>query len=174
MTVERFAFQHMVGDRYPGKILEIGINNDPGGNRAHFGNRLTTADRYDWDDAIGYPIHADFYFHAGAEVWPFEDDEFDLVMMAEVTEHLFPAEAEYAYKEAHRVGRNLLITVPQDGRFMHDEQAAVAAGSPHVNYCTEDYMRNLLAKTGWEVTEWHEPDYGWWAETGFFAVATRA
>lgn len=173
MTVERFAYQHEVGDRFPGKILEVGINNDPGGNRAHFGDRLTTADRYDWDGALDYAIEADHYFDAGSEKWPFKASSFELVMMAEVTEHLLPNEAEHAYREARRVGKNLLITVPQDGRFMEDPEQGLAAGSYHVNYCTEDYMRNLLAKTGWEIVEWHEKDYGWWAETGFFILATR-
>lgn len=173
MTVERFAFQHQVGDRFPGKILEVGINNDPGGNRTHFGERLTTADRYEWDAALDYAIPADHYFDAGSEKWPFKKDEFELVMMAEVTEHLLPEEATHAYKEAHRVGKNFLITVPQDGRFRDNPEENQKPGSHHVNYCTGDYMRDLLDRTGWEVVEWHEKAYGWWAETGFFILATR-
>lgn len=174
MTTERFAYQHQVGDRFPGKILEVGINNDPGGNKAHFGDRITTVDRYKWDGALDYAIHADFYFDAGSEKWPFKASEFDLVMMAEVTEHLLPDEATHAYNEARRVGKNLLITVPQDGRFRDNPEEALAPGSSHINYCTEDYLRDLLKRTGWQVDEWHEKDYGWWAETGFFILAKRA
>jgi hypothetical protein len=174
MTTERFAYQHEVGDRFPGKILEVGINDDPGGNKGHFGDRLTTADRYEWDGALDYPIYADFYFDAGNDTWPFQDDEFELVMMAEVTEHLLPDEAARAYTEARRVGKNLLITVPQDPRFMDEPEEADKPGSHHVNYCTEDYLRGLFKRTGWAVSEWHEKDYGWWAETGFFILAERA
>lgn len=174
MTVERFSYQHEIGDRFQGKILEIGINNDPGGNIPYFGDRLTTADKYEWDEALDYAIHADFYFDAGADDWPFEDDSFELVMMAEVTEHLYPDEATHAYTEAHRVAPNLLITVPQDKRFEDDPADAIAAGSPHVNYCTEEYMRDLLDRTGWRVIEWREVDYGSWAEKGFFILAYRA
>jgi hypothetical protein len=174
MTTERFAYQHEVGDRFPGKILEVGINDDPGGNKGHFGDRLTTADRYEWDGALDYPIYADFYFDAGKDTWPFQDDEFELVMMAEVTEHLLPDEAAHAYTEARRVGKNLLITVPQDPRFMDEPEEADKPGSHHVNYCTEDYLRGLFKRTGWAVSEWHEKDYGWWAETGFFILAERA
>ena len=174
MTTERFAYQHEVGDRFPGKILEVGINDDPGGNKGHFGDRLTTADRYEWDGALDYPIYADFYFDAGKDTWPFQDDEFELVMMAEVTEHLLPDEATHAYTEARRVGKNLLITVPQDPRFMDEPEEADKPGSHHVNYCTEDYLRGLFKRTGWAVSEWHEKDYGWWAETGFFILAGRA
>jgi hypothetical protein len=173
MTTERFAYQHEIGDRFSGKILEIGINDDPGGNKAHFGDRLTTADRYEWDGALDYPIHADHYFDAGNDKWPFKASEFELVMMAEVTEHLLPDEATRAYKEAHRVAKNLLVTVPQDPRFMENPEEADKPGSHHVNYCTEDYLRDLLKRTGWEVVEWHEKDYGWWAETGFFILAKR-
>lgn len=174
MTVERFSYQHEVGDRFQGKILEIGINDDPGGNKAHFGDRLVTADRYDWDGALDYEIKADHYFDAGSDQWPFKANDFELIMMAEVTEHLYPEEAIHAYTESHRVAPNLLVTVPQDKRFMTDPSAALAAGSPHVTYCTEEYMRNLLEKTGWEIVEWHEKDYGYWAETGFFILAKRA
>jgi len=174
VTTERFSYQHEVGDRFEGKILEVGINNDPGGNRAYFGGRLTTADRYEWDGALNYEISADFYFDAGSDKWPFKKNEFELVMMAEVTEHLLPDEATHAYKEAHRVGKNFLITVPQDARFMENPHEEDLPGSHHVNYCTEDYMRDLLERTGWRVVEWHQKDYGWWAETGFFILATRA
>lgn len=174
MTVERFAYQHQVGDRFEGKILEVGINNDPGGNKSRFGDRLTTADRFKVDEALLYKIEADFYFDAGNDKWPFKKNEFELVMMTEVTEHLLPDEATRAYKEAHRVARNFLITVPQDPRFIEHPEQNDLPGSHHVTYCTEEYMRDLLDRTGWQIVEWHEKYYGDWAETGFFILATRA
>lgn len=172
MTVERFNFQRACCHAVPGLILEIGPNNHPAGLNETFKDRYLSADRYSHDGALDYEIPADFYFDAGNDIWPFGEAHFSLVVIGDVTEHLYPREAENAYREANRVANYLSITVPQDPRFMYEDNSA-AGGSQHVAYCTERYMRTLCDRTGWEITELHPVDYGPWAEGGFFILAKR-
>jgi hypothetical protein len=172
MTVERFNFQRCCCANIPGPILEIGPNNHPAGLNTEFADRYISADRYSHDGALDYPIPADYYFDAGNDIWPFGENSLSLVVIGDVTEHLYPREAQHAYREAARVANHLCVTVPQDPRFMYEDNSA-AGGSQHVSYCTERYMRRLLSETGWQITELHKVDYGPWAEGGFFILAHR-
>jgi hypothetical protein len=171
MTVARFEFARMLGDEIPGKVLEIGVNDDPAGNAAFWGERYESADKFDWDHELGYAIVADHYFDAGADIWPFADRSFRLVIMCEVLEHLTPEEAHHALREAHRVGTDLCLTAPQDGRFLTDPAKGWAAGSPHITYVTEPYLLDLLVSTGWNLAYFEKRYYGDWAEQGFFVHA---
>lgn len=171
MTTERFAYQRNCAMMFPGKIVEIGVNDDPAGHKQVFGDRIVQCDRYEWDEALNYAIRADRYFDAGNEPWPFEDDEFELCIMGDVFEHLYPEEGEHALREAHRVATHLCMTVPEDHRV--EEGTVIAAGSCHVVVCTEEYIRGMFEKTGWEIIEMRGLDYvsiPW----GFFILARRA
>ena len=81
---------------------------------------------------------------------PFDDDSFDLVICAEVLEHIVPSQLETACSELKRVARGrLLIGVPykQDTRVGRTTCTACGAVNPpwgHVNRFDEARLRKLF------------------------------
>lgn len=170
MTSERFVFQRQVCAQFRGTIIDVGCNDDPAQLRGTFGKRIIGCDLMDVDGALGYAIPADHYFNCGTDVWPFEDDAAELVLFGDTLEHLYPAEAAHALREARRVAPNMAITVPNDVRVT--EGTIEKRGSYHVVQVTEEYLRQLLAETGWSIVSFQSVDYTFVAE-GFFVLAKR-
>jgi hypothetical protein len=170
MTSERFVFQRQVCAQFKGVVLDVGCNDDPAHLRGTYGERIIRIDKERIDGALGYAIDADYYFDAGLDTWPFEDDAAELVLFGDTLEHLYPPEAMHALNEARRVAPNLAVTVPNDVRVT--EGTIEKCGSYHVVQVTETYLKRLLADAGWDVVSFQSVDYTF-VEEGFFVLAKR-
>lgn len=86
-----------------GTILNIGCADDPAG----FGARATHLD-IDWWTGIPNFVHGDCHH------LPFPDGSFDTAVLGDVLEHCM--DPEQAVREASRVARRVIITVPEELR----------------------------------------------------------
>ena len=102
--------------------------------------------------ALGYKnvrfVHAD----AGATGQP--ADSFDLVIAADLFEHLYPDDSERVAREAHRVlkrGGRFSIWTPHRGHFLEvlkNNGILLRPDPTHVDYKSMDRMRQLLVGAG--------------------------
>jgi SAM-dependent methyltransferase len=79
---------------------------------------------------------------------PFEDGEFDLVLLAETLEHV--RDVQLFLSEARRVlrpGGTLAITTPATGRLMRPPDPL----SPHLRFFTRESLARLLDELGFEL-----------------------
>ena len=79
---------------------------------------------------------------------PFEDGEFDLVLLAETLEHV--RDVQLSLSEARRVlrpGGTLAITTPATGRLMRPPDPL----SPHLRFFTRGSLAGLLDELGFEL-----------------------
>ncbi|WP_443936924.1 class I SAM-dependent methyltransferase [Pedobacter sp. MW01-1-1] len=82
---------------------------------------------------------------------PFEDDAFDLVILAHVLEHV-----EYErmlIRELKRVAKYIVVEVPRDYRFGVDKRMKHFLDYGHINMYTPTSLRFLLQSEGLEVIE---------------------
>lgn len=79
-----------------------------------------------------------------AQNLPFEDKEFDTVILAETLEHVPLEEAPQALAEAVRVGRKIIITVPKSTSY-------ISPNHEHLWECTEEAMRKLLTPYSYDL-----------------------
>lgn len=174
-TVDRFQYQRRCVENTFGIVLNVGCNEDPAGLQATYGSRVINCDIEEFDSYLdGRPNRVDEVFDMTKPPWPFRDDYAELVLIGDTLEHLYPEEAEKALREAHRVGRKLAITAPRDGRFMDDGVRQSESGyRTHCIEVTEEYLREMLGKTGWEITQLIVTHYGFVPE-GYLLVAQRA
>lgn len=61
------------------------------------------------------------FVQTDASQMPFEEDQFDTVMIPDILEHVEPEHAQKIINEAKRVGKKLLITVPNAGKANYDK-----------------------------------------------------
>lgn len=97
--MSRLEFQK---SRARGTILNIGCGDDP----ANFGAAATHLD-IDWWN------HPNFV-HGNCHALPFPDGSFDTAILGDVLEHC--ADPTQAIREAARVARRLVVTVPEETR----------------------------------------------------------
>jgi SAM-dependent methyltransferase len=73
---------------------------------------------------------------------PFEDCEFDTVMIPDILEHVEMPHAQKIVDEAYRVGKKLVITVPNAGKPNYDKD--LVENPEHRWYPTEALMRKMV------------------------------
>jgi len=79
-------------------------------------------------------------------VIPYEDDAFDLVILAHVLEHV--EHERVLLRELKRVAKNLVIEVPLDYRFGVDKRMKHFLNYGHINMYTPTLVRFLLQSEG--------------------------
>ena len=190
MTADRFSFQRNCVIDAEGFILNVGANEDPAGLRALAPERVLNCDIEEVDSYLGRPNRVDRVFDA-RETWPFVDDFAGLVVLGDILEHLYEEETEAVLREARRVSDKVCITVPEDDRFLHEDQPDVEVRDggiiekvtrgvlesesgyrTHCQVVTKEYLEDLLDRTGWEPVEWEIVDYGF-VPRGHFVLAER-
>jgi len=92
-------------------------------------------------------------------VMPFDDGEFELVLLAETIEHVVDPETLLA--EAHRVlepGGEIAVTTPAHGRLtglsllFRGFERTFDPLSPHVRFFARDTLSGLLSEAGFDIT----------------------
>jgi hypothetical protein len=175
VTVARFSWQQ---DRVrqalnePGDVLNVGCNEDPAGLKDIDPDRVINCDLLAHDRTLDRANRVDVLFDAAEDRWPFSDRQACLVVLGDIVEHLTADELERCLAEARRVGRKLAITCPEDDRpeTFQDRSSQYDKGAVHVTVVTHDYLAAALARTGWTVVSWDEPDYGF-VPKGHFVLA---
>src|ERR1700743_3078505 len=80
---------------------------------------------------------------------PFGDDEFDLVILSHVLEHV--EHERLLLRELRRVAKRCLIEVPIDYRFGVDKRIKHFLAYGHINMYTPSSLRYLLRTEGFEI-----------------------
>lgn len=80
---------------------------------------------------------------------PYEDDAFDLVILAHVLEHV--EHERILIRELKRVAKNIVIEVPLDYRFGIDRRMKHFLDYGHINMYTPTAIRFLLQSEGLEI-----------------------
>lgn len=172
MTTDRFAFQRACASRVAGRVLNVGANDDPAELQRTFGHRVINCDIEPVDSYLGRPNRAEVLFDA-RERWPFADDSADLVILGDIIEHLYPAEAESVLGSARRVSQRVCLTVPRDDRWKRDGVEEKNGYRTHCYEWTWEELQALLIKTGWHVVLAEKVDY-FFVPEGYFVEAQRA
>lgn len=170
MTADRFVFQRDCVSTASGKVLNAGCKEDPAHLQALFPGVVTNLDLRDYDDAIfhetGNKVHipVDVQHDMTVFPWPFEDDEFELVVLGDILEDLPDNGCQVEIlKEVHRISQGVCITTPEDTpeRDWH-----------HFTTITEERLKGWLDETGWEAVEFQVVDYTF-VPRGYFVKAVR-
>lgn len=82
---------------------------------------------------------------------PYEDDSFDLVVLAHVLEHV--EHERILIRELKRVAKYIVVEVPKDYRFGVDERMKHFLDYGHINMYTPTSLRFLLQSEGLEILE---------------------
>jgi ubiquinone/menaquinone biosynthesis C-methylase UbiE len=82
---------------------------------------------------------------------PFEDDTFDLVILAHVLEHV--EHERILLRELKRVAKYIVVEVPKDYRFGVDKRMKHFLDYGHINMYTPTSLRFLLQSEGLEILE---------------------
>jgi hypothetical protein len=127
-------------DNSDGRILEIGcstgfvLNYVGGGTGADLDPlRLEYA-------SLKYPKNK--FLQLDAAKMPFKDKEFDTVMIPDILEHVEFEHAKKIVKEAFRVGKKLIVTVPNASKPHYDK--ALVENPEHRWFPTEILMREMI------------------------------
>lgn len=180
MTLRRWQYQEDAIRSTEGKVLNVGAANDWPNFRSRYPGKVTNTDIYRFLPGEHYlyaadsePDSSDIYFDCTVAPWPVEDDDYELVIMGEILEHISNLGAITALKEARRVGNRLVITAPLDPDFLgSDDDDVVTKGGAHISLITEDVLRLLLELSGWSIVDWQQVDYEF-TPVGFFVTAER-
>jgi len=162
--MDRFLFQKKYAGKTTGIILNVGSKEDPAGLRSSFGNRVLNCDISQYDTDSGHKIDVDVLMDC-RQPWPFDDNYAELIIMAEILEHLYMNEAFYALNDAKRVASKLVLTLPYDFTLPLDYKGPEVWTHPSGarGHCTgwdEKTLRQVLDIIGWTVKEWITIDYG--------------
>lgn len=170
MTTERFSFQRSCVAQTTGIVLNVGANEDPANLKDIDPERVINCDIEEQDSYLDRPNRVDVLFDV-REPWPFDSDYAEMVVFGDILEHLYPEEAEFALKEAHRVAEKVCITVPSDDRFKENDDVEERNGyRTHCHEWTAESLGSLLQKTGWKIIFWQDIDY-YFVPLGFFILA---
>lgn len=82
---------------------------------------------------------------------PYEDDSFDLVILAHVLEHV--EHERILLRELKRVAKYVVVEVPKDYRFGVDKRMKHFLDYGHINMYTPTSLRFLLQSEGLEIIE---------------------
>ncbi|MCZ4242960.1 class I SAM-dependent methyltransferase [Pedobacter punctiformis] len=82
---------------------------------------------------------------------PYEDDSFDLVILAHVLEHV--EHERILLRELKRVAKYIVVEVPKDYRFGVDKRMKHFLDYGHINMYTPTSLRFLLQSEGLEIIE---------------------
>lgn len=168
--IPRYDYQRRAVLRNPGKILNMACKEDPAFLKLLAPKRVVNADLRDYDHDAWYnrqekvPIPVDVVCDATVSPWPFQDDEFDCVILAEILEDLPDDGCQLTVlKEARRVGRAVCITTPEDTpeRDWH-----------HLTTTTEEKLRAWLDEAGWTIEDFQTVNYEF-VPRGHFIYAVR-
>lgn len=88
--------------------------------------------------------HRSQFLKADGSALPFSDKEFDTVLIPDILEHVDYEYARSIVKEATRVGKRLIITVPNAGKPNYDK--ALVENPEHRWFPTEQMMYDLLGR----------------------------
>jgi predicted SAM-dependent methyltransferase len=162
--VDRLEYQRYHVAKTAGKVLNIASKEDPASLKVNFGDRIINCDISNIDTDSGRPISIDVLMDC-REVWPFEDDSAELVVMAEILEHLYIEEAIAALEEAYRVAPKLVVTLPYDFTIPLDYKGPEvtyydSGARSHVSGWNKTSMMLLLETVGYVIKEWETIDYG--------------
>ncbi|MBC7417550.1 MAG: methyltransferase domain-containing protein, partial [Pedobacter sp.] len=80
---------------------------------------------------------------------PFEDNSFDLIILAHVLEHV--EHERLLLRELKRVAKHVVIEVPKDYRFGIDKRMKHFLDYGHINMYTPTSLRFLLKSEGFEI-----------------------
>jgi len=80
---------------------------------------------------------------------PFENNEFDLVILTHVLEHV--EHERILLREIHRVSKQLLIEVPKDYRFGAEQKLAHFLSYGHINLYTPTSLKFLLMTENFKI-----------------------
>jgi len=139
----------------PRKILEVGAGD---GSILHFLNEWNFApELYALEIAqSGVDIikHRNLSLLKDAQTFdgykiPYEDDAFDLVILAHVLEHV--EHERILLRELKRVAKYILVEVPKDYRFGVDTRMKHFLDYGHINMYTPTSLRFLLQSEGLEI-----------------------
>lgn len=189
--MDRLEFQRQCVARTTGTVYNVGSANDPARLRVNHGGRVLNCDMRNETDRLGQHVCPQLQFDCTG-LWPVADDSGDLVVLGDIIEHLTDTEIRHVFAEAHRVARQLCVTVPLDDRPWSDPKLGrlppgdyewyakwegrlgeAPKPRPHINEVTRAKLESLLALTGWRVEELHEVDYGF-VPKGFLVLAARS
>lgn len=164
----------------PGRVLNVGCNEDPSKLRERFGGRVVNCDREGYDEHMKRPNVVDRIFDCLEMPWPFEDDSAELVVLGDILEHFPVVESVRALVEARRIANTVCVTVPEDTRI--DEAVEHAKWKPgvynlHTKTITRDVLQQLFDESGWEL-DWVVDGLwgigGAWGENGINGWCARA
>lgn len=159
----RLQFQREQVSKTTGNVINVACKEDPAHLKSIFGDRVINADISEIDTDYGVPIPIDVVMDC-RKVWPFENDSAELVVMAEILEHLYVNEATFALMEARRVAPKLALTLPYDhtlplGNDYSDTWTVDSGARGHCTGWTEEGLRQLLENIGFKIIEWNTIDY---------------
>jgi len=149
LTLARWDFQLACAERVTGKILNVGCKEDGAGLKQLYGDRVVNLDRYDYDeDAFDtdhkiVPIKIDIKYDILNLPFTFaKDNEYDLVILGDILEHLPEDKIPAILKEIYRIANHLCITSPQDERGVDPH---------HITLVTLPKLKKWLADVGWKI-----------------------
>jgi hypothetical protein len=162
--MDRLEFQKQQVLKTTGIVLNIACKEDPAHLKHNFGDRIINCDISKIDTDYGRPLDIDVVMDC-REKWPFDDDYAELVVMAEILEHLYVPEATSALDEARRVSEKLVLTLPYDHLLPLDDSAPgvieyESGARSHVTGWDKNTLYKALSATGWKDKEWYTVDYG--------------
>jgi len=178
MTALRFNYQQDKAQKnistFGKHVLNLGCNTDPAHLKELFPNHVLNVDFMYYDYVLDKTINADMYFDITKD-WPLCNNNYGLVILGDIMEHIRWEEWPHVLAEARRVASNLCITVPNDSRIILDDRN-LPLGSYHVIQVTEEKLKEQIEKSGWEITEFvklgKENEESWWIEY-YFLLAER-
>ena len=101
------------------------------------------------------------FVHADAGATGLAAESFDLVIAADLFEHLYPDDSERVAREAHRVlksGGRFSIWTPHRGHVLEilkNNRVLLKPDPTHVDYKSMDRLRSLLTEAGFVVEKAH-------------------
>lgn len=168
---DRYQFQRAAVLRVTGKVLNAGCKEDPCGLKRIDPERVVNLDMRTYDDALWHtegrkvPLPVDIVHNLRDIPWPFENDEFDLVVFGDILEDLPDNGCQLdILRETARVSKAVCITTPEDTpeRDWH-----------HMTTITAEKLQAWLEETGWHVDTFKTVDYGF-VPRGHLVFAVRA
>jgi hypothetical protein len=163
---DRFHFQRQ---HATGRVINVGCSGNAGGIKALHVDQLA-------GPFVDGPRPEPF-LQADARSIPVADNSFDTIILGDILEHFETEdEAIKCLKEAHRIAKKLVLTVPRDDGICREaiwECNLMAPGS-HRLWVDDHNLWRWLEAANWEVAIWIEADYGMTDfPCGWFIVAYR-